>query len=441
MSHRPMIVPPIGVGTARHTALASVALVGAALVSLTLLACSDQPVAPATTATAASDVAASSAGFEVNSATATLEWEATARQLVVRHPAAYNPLVAARAYAMLGIAQYGAVVESDAADPVDGGRALYEARRGAVAGASATVLSYLFPDAAAALEDQLTRDGAAGPGGTQPHFTRGVATGRAMGARMIDHANHDGFATPWNHLAPPDPLGGGWIGVAGVAPAGFQFPLMKPYFLMTQSQFRPAPPIAQGTPEFAADLQAVRDATTGRTAADSTLAIFWNLNVGTVTALGYWNERAAEYIPAHALDERSASHVFALMNSAGLDALIGCWDAKYYYMRLRPSMADPTITRPVGPPEFPYPLPNHPSYPSGHSCVSASATRVLASFFPEHAATLDQMVADAGRSRVVGGIHFPSDVAVGQALGRAVADWAMAYDQQPGGLLRAMDQR
>jgi membrane-associated phospholipid phosphatase len=168
------------------------------------------------------------------------------------------------------------------------------------------------------------------------------------------------------------------------------------------------------------------------------MANFWNLSNGTVTALGYWDERAAEYIAAGNFDERSASHIFALVNSAALDALIGCWDAKYYYMYLRPSMADPTITRVPGLPGFPYGLPNHPSYPSGHSCVSASAARVLATYFPEHAATLNDQVAEAGRSRVVGGIHFPSDVSAGQALGRAVADWAMAYDQQPGGLLRAI---
>jgi hypothetical protein len=66
---------------------------------------------------------------------------------------------------------------------------------------------------------------------------------------------------------------------------------------------------------------------------------------------------------------------------------------------------------------------------------------VIATYFPEHAATLNEQVLEAGRSRVIGGIHYPSDVSAGQALGRAVADWAMAYDQQPGGLLRAVGLR
>ena len=102
-------------------------------------------------------------------------------------------------------------------------------------------------------------------------------------------------------------------------------------------------------------------------------------------------------------------------------------------------MADATITRVPGLPGFPYGLPNHPSYPSGHSCLSASAARVIESFFPEATASLEGQVSDAGRSRVIGGIHFPSDVAVGQALGRNVADWAIAYDRAHG-LLSAVQR-
>ena len=433
MSHRSAIPSHVVVPSPRRSALFAIALLGA-----TVVACSDRPLAP--NATTASGAAASADRFDVSSATSTLEWQATGRQLVVNH-IAVSPIAAGRIYALLSVAQYGAIVTSDEKDPVSGGRALYEARRGAVAGASAAVLSYIFPDAATALEAQLASDGAAGPGGTHPHFTRGVATGRAMGARMVDWANRDGFSMPWNGQPFPDPLGGGWIGVEGTAPAGYQFPTMKPYYLTSQSQFRPPPPPVRGSAEFLANLNAVRDAMNARTPQDIADANFWNLGNGTITALGYWDERAAEYIAASDLDERDASHIFALVNSTAMDAVIGCWDAKYHYMYLRPSMADPTITRVPGVPGFPYGLPNHPSYPSGHSCVSASAARVIAMYFPAHAATLNDQVLAAGRSRVVGGIHYPSDVAAGQALGRAVADWAMAYDQQPGGLLRAVGMR
>jgi hypothetical protein len=36
---------------------------------------------------------------------------------------------------------------------------------------------------------------------------------------------------------------------------------------------------------------------------------------------------------------------------------------------------------------------------------------------------LDAELAEAGQSRVSGGIHYPFDIAAGQALGRATAQW------------------
>jgi membrane-associated phospholipid phosphatase len=113
------------------------------------------------------------------------------------------------------------------------------------------------------------------------------------------------------------------------------------------------------------------------------------------------------------------------MNAATMDATIGCWESKYYYLMLRPTQADPTITTV-------YPLPNHPSYPSGHSCVSAAAITVLSRYFPAHAGTLETGLAEAGMSRIYGGIHYRFDIEAGQALGRQTADWALAYDRDHG---------
>jgi membrane-associated phospholipid phosphatase len=126
-------------------------------------------------------------------------------------------------------------------------------------------------------------------------------------------------------------------------------------------------------------------------------------------------------IAESSLGEREATHVLALANAATMDAAIGCWDAKYHFVFFRPWQADPTITTPIG-------RPNHPSFPSGHSCLSAAAASVLESFFPERAATLDALVAEAGESRILGGLHYRFDVTAGQTLGRAVAANAIAYD-------------
>lgn len=242
-----------------------------AAIAAVVASCTDQPTAPSSVAVA---TAAANAGpFDLNSAAATLEWQATGRGLVAAH--AVSPLVAGRAYALLGVSQYGAAVAADDGyDGKGGGRALYEARRGAIAGASASILSYLFPDAAAALASQVASDGNEGPGDTHPAFTQGVATGQAMAARMAARAATDGFNVAWNHQPPPDPLGGGWVGLPNVAPAGFQFPKVQPYYMTSQDQFRPGPPAAVGTPAFAADLDAVRAAQAARTPDDIAFANF-----------------------------------------------------------------------------------------------------------------------------------------------------------------------
>jgi len=380
---------------------------------------------------------------------ATVGWQAQGRSLVAGH-VAVAPIVATRIYALLGVAQYGAVVDADNhvdADGIlggdgfgDGGRRRFEAERGAVAAASTQILSYLFPDAAASLEQRLTNEGKAGPGGVHPFFTRGVAIGRAFGDVMIYWANHDGFSAPecttaaqsatcWPGTYPSGP--GFWTRNPGTPlppVAGPMFGRMKPYFLTSPGQFHPAPPPAFGSAAFYTDLAEVSSISAARTQAQLDSAIFWNLPPGTISALGYWDALASQYITDHGYDERAAAHVFALTNAAGMDAIIGCWEAKFSYWYVRPYQVDQTaypITTPIG-------RPNHPSYPSGHSCVSAAAAAVIAAFFPEHTATLNTQVGQAGRSRVLGGIHYQFDITAGQSLGRSVAEVAKAYDRDHG---------
>jgi membrane-associated phospholipid phosphatase len=82
-------------------------------------------------------------------------------------------------------------------------------------------------------------------------------------------------------------------------------------------------------------------------------------------------------------------------------------------------------------------LPNHPSYPSGHSCVSAAAATVLSHFFPDRATEVTNWVTEAGLSRMYAGIHYRFDISAGRDLGDAVGQWAIGKDQSAG-LLAAM---
>lgn len=402
--------------------------------SLTVLAaCADRVTDPTSPSTLSARSASAARAFAIP--LASVGWQEQARVFVTNNPATMSPIVAARAYALLGVAQYGAVVAADEQLDTDGGRSQFEARRGAVAGASSAILAALFgtPAEIAAIQQRLSADGNAGPGGVHPFFARGLEIGRAWGERLwTTWALNDGFSAPWTGTLPVGP--GFWTRnpatPGGALPplAGPQFGAMRPYFLTSGSQFHAPTPPAFGSTAFYTDLAEVSTISSTRTAAQLASAVDWNLNVGSVTALGRWDEFATQFIRDNGYDERAATHVFALTNAAAMDAVIGCWESKFTYFYIRPYQVDQVtypITTPIG-------RPNHPSYPSGHSCVSSAAAEVIKTFFPDQAAWLDQQVIDAGMSRIYAGIHYRFDIMAGQALGRAVAGWAIAYDRERG---------
>jgi len=70
-------------------------------------------------------------------------------------------------------------------------------------------------------------------------------------------------------------------------------------------------------------------------------------------------------------------------------------------------------------------LPNHPSYPSGHSCITGAIMTVLIDAFPSERARLEKIIEDAGMSRVYGGIHYRFDILAGREIGRGAAALAL----------------
>jgi len=393
------------------------------LVALIAAACFEPSTAPTSARGPAINAQVTRGAWELAGAPSSPGWQQRARELAAASN--LSPLAAARVYAALSVAQYRAVQAIDDSD-VDGqlpakgigsgGRSALEAHRGAVAGASAQVLSFFFPAAVASLEQRVTMEGAAGPGGVHPQFARGLAIGRSAGDALAQWARNDRFTTPWTGTVPTGP--GMWI--ANGPPAGATFGGVRPYLLASGDQFRPPPPPAFGSDAFTRDLNEIQTLSSTRTAAQLASALYWNFPTGTFTPPGYWNLVAANYVAAFALDERAATRTFALMHAAMMDALIGCWDAKYYYWTIRPSQDDTRITLTFG-------LPNHPSYPSGHSCVSAAAATVLSELFPERTTELDTWVTDAGLSRMYAGIHYGFDITAGRDLGEAVARWAIEH--------------
>ena len=102
------------------------------------------------------------------------------------------------------------------------------------------------------------------------------------------------------------------------------------------------------------------------------------------------------------------------------DATVAASESKYVYLRKHPSEIDPSIETVVSPTQSP-------SYPSERAEVAAAAASVLAYLFPDQAEAIDKAANEAGQSRVLAGVAFPSDVVAGMAQGALVGKAFVAY--------------
>jgi membrane-associated phospholipid phosphatase len=164
------------------------------------------------------------------------------------------------------------------------------------------------------------------------------------------------------------------------------------------------PPPDQGTPESRADTEGVLARQQFRTPADIlrarreamlSPAIFSDI-------LGPW------------FDVKRLPLTFALLENAADDAEAISAQAKSVWNRPRPSVQDHDI-HPV------VPVPNSPSYPSGHAMRGALWSIILAKLAPENQDRILARGAEIGEDRIIAGVHFPSDVAAGQTLGSMLA--------------------
>ena len=423
MPVRPSLLPP---NAPRRFAWTTAAILTAVLIT----ACATDQPAP--TGLNASLEASSRNGTPFTTeGLASPAWQAAARSLA--SAASFSPIQAAHAYPILGVAQYLAVQRAQAAIN-GGGRQRLEADRGAVAGASIVAMTYLFPTHAQEFQDLLTAQADAGPGQPHPAFAAGEAIGRAVGAQIVARAVADHFDAP-NTAVPP--VGPGFWTSSAIPPqpvAGGNLQGVTPWFLTSAKQFRPADPPAFGGADFNAGLAEIRQISDTRTARQIEIATFWALNPGTPTTSGFWLSVPTDsgWVAAQGMSERETTHMYALMSATIFDAQIGCWDEKLTSWLIRPWKADLgiTVVAAVG-------KPNHPSYPSGHSCLSSSGAAVLSGFFPEKTAQLNAMVEQAGLSRMYAGIHYRFDIVTGQALGRNVAAFTIAADRSGNSVLTA----
>ncbi len=103
------------------------------------------------------------------------------------------------------------------------------------------------------------------------------------------------------------------------------------------------------------------------------------------------------------------------------DTIAAMFDSKYTYLIPRPEMVNKEIATVI-------PCPNHPSYPSGHSSVSAMTAAYLCNQFPNNREKWCSIANECGMSRVLGGLHYQMDHAGGQDLGVRIANKALSKE-------------
>jgi hypothetical protein len=340
------------------------------------------------------------------SATSTNQWNEYANDLIARN--AVGQVGALRTLAYLNLAIHNAMVQAEKEK---------QATDGVVAGAAATVLSQLFAKDEAAVNARLQREIQAIGSGQRAAFQSGVGLGRKVGDQVMAQARTDRIAAAWTGTVPVGE--GKWASLVNppAAPLAPALGNARTFYMKAGDEFRAPPPPAWGSAAFQAQITEVRRISDTRTDEQVRIAQYWEDLTGSFAA-GAWNVRARNAMAAEGIDEATTARALAMMHMAGFDAVVACHDSKYVYWVPRPAQADPKITMAVG-------VPNHPSYPANHACISGTMGRVLDAHVPGSNGRFETMGKEAGTSRVYGGIHYPMDADAGDEIARKLAARAL----------------
>jgi hypothetical protein len=371
------------------------------------------------------------------------DWNATAEAVLVAKGHQGPP-----GYAFVHVPMYDAVTAIDGrytAFAVKPKSATRNASKEAAAAAAAyRALLGAYPDQAPLLDAAYQKSLAAVPDG--PAKAKGIEIGNEVAATWLALRANDGReANVPYEFATPAP------GVYQRTPPAFPNSLapwlatMKPFAMSSPSQFRSYGPPDLTSKRYADDVafvKAVGSATsTERNAKETEIARFY-----TESPTTFFSHNLRDFARAtKRLGVEDNARLFAQVFVSAADAMIGCWDSKYYYNFWRPVTAITTELDDGNPATVRDPdwtplavTPPHPEYPAGHGCVSTAYAEALRHFFgtPHVKVTLtssvpgsvphvftntNQMIDEIILARVFGGMHFQTSVEHGSVLGKNVA--------------------
>ena len=176
-----------------------------------------------------------------------------------------------------------------------------------------------------------------------PPKDRGVAVGQAAAAAVLALRASDGADTTLLDFGfPQGDEPGEWIFTPdrpfAFAPGWAQ---VTPFVLDDAAQFRPGPPYALTSAQYAADLNEIKalggDGVTtpsARTAEQTETALFW-----LESSPLQWNRIARSLSDGRRLDSWESARLFGLLNMALADGYVSSFDTKYHYRYWRPVSA------------------------------------------------------------------------------------------------------
>jgi hypothetical protein len=270
-----------------------------------------------------------------------------------------------------------AIVQTAAYDAVTSSLQRQASAEAALAAAHRVTLAKLLPAQQALID--AAYQAALGSIADSAAKSAGISAGEAAANAVLAVRADDGVATPEAYR--PHASAGAYVPT--VVPAVPQWPQRKPWLMASAAQFRPGPPPALTSEQWARDFNETKamggKASARRSAEQTEAARFWETSL---PAIYHGVLRSVALQPGR--DLLRNARLFATAAQAMDDALISVFDAKYHYQFWRPVTAirnadidgnEATERDAAWAPLIDTPM--HPEYPSAHSAQAAAVAAVL----------------------------------------------------------------
>ena len=316
-------------------------------------------------------------------------------------------------------------------------------KEAAAAVAAGTVLAGLIPEETEALNTAMASYLATISQGAAK--SDGIKIGQHVAARIVAERKVDGSDAPDAYRPKTRP----GVYVPTPITASSMWPNVKPLAMTSPSQFRPAPPIALKSDEWAADYNEIKSlggkSGSKRTPRQTEDGHFW-LITGPVS----YYPILRQLVAAKSMDLVDSARFMALASTAVADTFVAVFDAKYHYDFWRPITAirngdiDENPATELDPTWQPIDnTPKHPEYPCAHCISSAAVAAVVESVLgsadiPEvsmtsptapgvtHRWTNVWAYADeVALARIYAGFHYRFSTRVGQNMGRDIGRYVV----------------